>query len=622
MIPHNSTPTTLSNQSNASANPTPPAHFDVAIIGSGFGGAVTALRLTEKGYRVAVIEAGERFEDKDFPTSNWDLKKYLWAPHLGCFGIQRIHLLNNVMVLAGAGVGGGSLNYANTLYQPPSDYFQQTPWATITDWEAELLPYYEQGRRMLGVINNPTTTPSDSVIRRAARSMGIESSMRPTPVGVFMGAAAAAQPGAGNAHLPSSATSTAPGDSTADPYFGGAGPRRTACTECGECMTGCRWGSKNTLMKNYLYLAEQAGARIIHRTTVTDLQHNPATGTWTLTTTATGSWRPSKHQRYYTAERVVMAAGAWGTHSLLHRVKARGHLPHMSHRLGHLARTNSEVILGASAKHYDPHADYSRGVAITSSIFPNSYTHIQPVRYGKGSNAMALLQMVQTDGSKALPRALQALGKILTHPWEVPRLYKLKQWSQRTVILLVMQNHNNSLTTYLKRRGPFSHLASTQGEGSPNPTWIPEGNAAATATAQTMSSQRGGHAIAGGAISELINSPLTAHFIGGAVISSSPDTGVIDPYQRVWGHPTLSIHDGSALAANPGVNPSLSIVALAERACALWPNKNQEDPRPHQGEPYRVVQAVPPDHPTVPADAPAALNLGMPAYGGSVLSQR
>lgn len=237
----------------------PTTDFDVVIIGSGFGGAVSALRLTEKGYKVAVLEAGARFEDEDFPKSNWDLRRYLWAPHLGCFGIQRMHLLNNVMILAGSGVGGGSLNYANTLYKPGASYFRNKQWADITDWQRELAPYYEQGRRMLGVITNPSRTPSDRVVVKVAARMGVADSLRSTPVGVFMGSTASQQPGAGSAHISEDAKAAAPDTTVADPYFGGCGPSRTACTECGSCMTGCRVGAKNTLTKNYLALAESAG---------------------------------------------------------------------------------------------------------------------------------------------------------------------------------------------------------------------------------------------------------------------------------------------------------------------------------------------------------------------------
>lgn len=564
--------------------------YDVLVIGSGFGGSVAALRLTEKGYRVGVIEAGRRFEDHEFAKTSWRLNKYLWAPKLGLFGVQRVHLLKDVMILAGAGVGGGSLNYANTLYKPPSPFFRNEQWAGITDWERELTPYYEQARRMLGVVDNPTVTPSDRVFKEVADDMGVGDTFRPTPVGVFFGAKTG---GEGE-----------PGELVPDPYFGGAGPDRAACTECGECMTGCRHNAKNTLLKNYLYLAEKGGAHIIPRTTVREL-HPRADGSWDVVAERTGAW-VNKRRRTLTADHVIVAAGSWGTQNLLHRQLSDGHLPNMSPRLGHLTRTNSEAILGAMRPTLDPEADYSEGVAITSSFFPEPHTHIEPVRYGKGSNAIALLQTLMTDGGPGGPRWWKLIKDVSKDPKVALQLLNLRKWSQRTVISLVMQNSSNSLTTHLRAWGPLRMLSSSQGEGEPNPSWIPVGNDATRRVADKI----GG--IAGGTWGEIFNIPLTAHFIGGAPISESPERGVIDPYNRVWGHPTLHITDGAAMPANPGVNPSLSITAIAERAAALWPNKGEADPRPAQDEAYRDVAPVAPVAPTVPAGAPGALNLGMP----------
>jgi cholesterol oxidase len=553
-------------------------NFDVVVVGSGFGGSVAALRLTEKGYRVAVVEAGRRFADDEFARTSWNLRDYLWAPALGCYGIQRIHLLKDVMVLAGAGVGGGSLNYANTLYRPLEPFYRDRQWAHITDWESELAAHYDQASRMLGVVTNPLHTPHDDVMQKVAADLGVPDSYHPTPVGVYFG------------H---------PGERAADPYFGGAGPERTGCTACGSCMTGCRVGAKNTLVKNYLYLAEKAGATIIPMTTVTGIRPT-ATG-FAVDVRRTGT-RSRRFRHTIGAGQVVLAAGTWGTQNLLHRMRETGALPELSARLGELTRTNSEAILGAARPSVDPERDFSRGVAITSSIHPDPATHIEPVRYGKGSNAMGLLQTIATDGSSPVPRWRQALNFMLRHPIQTARLLQVYRWSERTVILLVMQTLDNSITTYLKP-GLFGRrrYTSKQGHGEPNPSFIPVGHQATELAAKHI------EGMAGGTWGELFDIPLTAHFIGGCPIGLSPDDGVIDPYHRVHNYPGLSIVDGAAITANLGVNPSLTITAQAERAFSFWPNKGDSDPRPAQSDGYRRLEPVRPADPAVPEGAPAAL---------------
>ncbi|RDI33590.1 FAD-dependent oxidoreductase [Lentzea flaviverrucosa] len=546
-------------------------NFDVVIVGSGFGGSVAALRLTEKGYRVAVLEAGRRFADDEFAKTSWNLRKYLWAPQFKCFGIQRIHTLRNVMVLAGAGVGGGSLVYANTLYRPLKPFYEDRQWAHITDWQDELDPFYDQASRMLGVVTNPTTTPSDVVMQKVAKDMGVEDSYHATPVGVFFGE---------------------PGKKAADPYFGGAGPERTGCTECGSCMSGCRVGAKNTLVKNYLYLAEKLGAQVFPLTTVTQLKED--NGTWTVHTKMTGG----RATRTFTADQVVVAAGTWGTQQLLHQAKAST-LPKISPKLGELTRTNSESIIGAARYTVDPDTDYTQGVAITSSIHPDEITHIEPVRYGKGSNAMGMLQTLATDGALSTPRWLQFVKQAFRHPLRLLRLLSVHRWSERTVILLVMQSLDNSITTFLKR----GKLTSKQGHGEPNPAFIPAGHEANLLAAKHIDG------MAGGTWGELFNIPLTAHFIGGCAIASGEEQGVIDPYHRVFNYPGLSVVDGSAISANLGVNPSLTITAQAERAFSLWPNKGEQDQRPAQDQPYRRINPTKPKNPAVPDQAPAALRL-------------
>ncbi|MGK5550560.1 GMC oxidoreductase [Actinomadura kijaniata] len=573
--------------------------YDVLVIGSGFGGSVAALRLTEKGYKVGVVEAGRRYDTApdagpgarhaELPKTNWRISRYVWAPALGLTGIQRIHLIrgeksSRVMVLAGAGVGGGSLNYANTLYVPPEPFFKDRQWAHITDWKAELAPYYDQARRMLGVVTNPTVTDADEVMKRVAERMGKADTFVHTPVGVYFG--------------------DGPGVERDDPFFGGAGPRRRGCTECGECMVGCRHGGKNMLTENYLYLAERAGARIMPLSRVT--QVTPLVGGgYEVEIVRTGSF--GRNRRTFRCEQVVFAAGTYGTQKLLHKLKSTGRLPFLSDRLGVLTRTNSEAILGAGRRNGRPGPDYSRGVAITSSFHPTPDTHIEPVRYGRGSNLMAGLQTLLVDGDRPgerrRPRWLKFLGHIARRPGDLVQLLDVRHWSERTVIALVMQARDNSITLKPKR-GPLGwDVRATQGHGEPNPTWIPEGHEATRLLAEEI----GG--MAGGGWGDLFDIPLTAHFLGGCAIGDSPETGVIDPYHRVYGHPGLHIVDGSAISANLGVNPSLTITAQAERAMALWPNKGEEDPRPAPGAAYRRIPATPPKNPVVPADAPGALRL-------------
>ncbi|MEW2705548.1 GMC family oxidoreductase [Streptomyces koyangensis] len=580
--------------------------YDVLVVGSGFGGAVSALRLTEKGYRVGVLEAGRRFTRATLPRNSWDLKNYLWAPALGLFGIQRIHLLGNVMVLAGAGVGGGSLNYANTLYVPPKPFFTDPQWGAITDWQDELKPYYDQAQKMLGVRLNPTTTPSDVHLKAAAERMGVGDTFHMAPVGVFFGDGKDA----------TGESRAKPGEEVPDPYFGGAGPSRRACSECGECMTGCRHGAKNTLNENYLYLAEKAGATIHPMTSVVAVTED-SRGGFAVRTLPTNAKRKGRG-RTFTARRVVLAAGTYGTQTLLHRMKDTGLLPHLSDKLGTLTRTNSEGLVGAQTTdrryrklHGTEKVDFTKGVAITSSVHPNDSTHIEPVRYGKKSNAMGGLTILQVPYAENSSRVAGFLANCAKHPLLVLRSLSNRRWSERTIIGLVMQSLDNSLTTYRKPKGLGKGLLTArQGHGAPNPTQIKEAGEAATAIAAEI------NGFAGSNIGELMGTPLTAHFLGGCPIGATADEGVIDPYHRLYGHPGITVVDGSAVSANLGVNPSLTITAQAERAASLWPNKGEADPRPAQGRPYERIAPVAPVRPAVPAKAFAALDLpflGMPA---------
>jgi cholesterol oxidase len=545
--------------------------YDVIVIGSGFGGSVTALRLTEKGYRVGVLEAGRRWDAADLPKSNWNIRKSLWAPRLGLTGTQRISVLGKVTLFSGAGVGGGSLIYGNTLYEPLDDFYADPSWAHITDWRAELAPYYDQARRMLGVTTNPNLGPADEVLREVARDLGVEETFHPTDVGVYFGE---------------------PGRTVPDPYFGGAGPERTGCVGCARCFTGCPHGAKNTTTTNYLYLAEKAGARVHPMTTVTDVAPLPDGG-YTVATQRSGAWL-RKGKREFTAEQVVFAAAARGTQELLHKLRDTGRLPNLSPRLGELSRSNSEAILVSASR---TRTDFAQGVAITSSIHPEPNTHIEVCKYGEGQNMLFPQTAPMIDGGRA--RFLRFLLLVLTHPLVFLRSLNARRASERSVILLVMQSLDNSLTSYRKR----GRLRTRQGTGDPNPTWIPLGHKANRLYSQKID----GDPL--GLYFDVFNIPSTAHYIGGAPMADTPTDGVIDPYHRLHGHPGLHVIDGTAVSANLGVNPSLTITAMSERATALWPNRGEEDPRPPLGAEYRRVPPVEPRSPAVPESAPGALRL-------------
>jgi len=555
-----------------------PSDFDVVIIGSGFGGSVAALRLTEKGYKVAVLEAGRRFADKDFPKTSWRLSKFLYMPRLGLRGIQRIHVLPDVLVLAGAGVGGGSLVYANTLYKPPASYFADKQWNQITDWDSELSPWYNQASRMLGVASNPYFSPSDEAMKQVADQMGVGHTFKLAPLGVYFGD--------GN------------GVKSKDPFFGGVGPDRDGCLQCGGCMTGCRHNAKNTLPKNYLGLAEKAGAKVFPEHTVIKTEQL-SDGSWKITARKSSAWFGGK--RTFTASQVVVAAGTYNTQKLMHRMKSDGVLPKISDALGKLSRTNSEALTGTIMPKGG--VDYSKGSAITSSFFPDEHTHVEPVRYGKGSNFMGLLQTVMTDGTNIKKRRMQWLKQIITKPSLLMKIMDVRKWSERTVVALIMQNVDSSLTVKSKRGLLGWRLTSENDSDQPNATYIP----AANEVARRIAENKGG--IAGGHIGDLVNAPFTAHFVGGCVIGATSNDGVIDPYHRVWNYPTMHIVDGASVTANLGVNPSLTITAQAERAFSMWPNKGESDPRPVQNSKYQRIDAVAPVKPFVPKGAVGELRV-------------
>ncbi|GEM30895.1 putative cholesterol oxidase ChoD [Nocardia neocaledoniensis NBRC 108232] len=547
--------------------------YDVIVIGSGFGGSVTALRLTEKGYRVGVLESGRRWNAEDYPKTNWNIRKSIWAPRLGLTGPQRISALGKCLVFSGSGVGGGSLIYGNTLYEPLPEFYGDRAWAHITDWKSELAPYYDQAKRMLGVVENPRVGPKDEVLLQVARGMDVADTFHRTQVGVFF-------------------NEGSEGEEVDDPYFGGAGPRRAGCIHCSECFTGCKHNAKNTTTVNYLHLAESLGAQVHPLTTVTSVAPDGAGGYRIETVASDRLFR--KNRRTFTAKEVVFAAAALGTQKLLHKLRADGTLPRLSPRVGALTRSNSEAIIGVTSK---SRKDFAQGVAITSSIHPEPQTHVEVCTYGSGQNALFLQTVPMVDGGAF--RFLRLLLTMLLHPIQFLRSQNAHGASDRSVILLVMQSLDNSLTSYLKGR----RLVTRQGSGEPNPTWIPLAHDIARAYAADIDG------ISGNIATDIFNIPATAHYIGGATIGDSAETGVIDPYQRVYGHPGLHVADGSAITANLGVNPSLTITAQAERAMAFWPNKGEPDPRPDLGAAYQRISPVAPARPAVPSTAPGALRL-------------
>jgi len=529
--------------------------YDWVVVGSGFGGSVSALRLAEKGYSVAVIECGKRFGDKDFPKSTWDLRRYFWAPRLGLRGIFRLSTFKDVAVVSGSGVGGGSLGYANTLYVPPEPFFKDPQWADLEDWQTALASHYETAQRMLGVVVHENDDDADQLLREYGEHIGVGDTYGKTPIGVFLGEA---------------------GRTVADPYFGGEGPERTGCTHCGRCMVGCPVGAKNTLVKNYLWFAERQGAQVMPDRLVTEIRPlGAADGSdgYAVTSERSGMLR-GRGRGTITARGVVVAAGALGTNKLLQRCRLGGSLPKISDRLGELVRTNSEMILAVTVPEDYP-GDLTKRVAISSSIYPDPHTHIETVSYGHAGDSMSTLYTLLVGDGTRVTRPLKLLGQILRHPVKFAKTLWPGGWSRRTIILLVMQTLDNAiaLRPKLKRSGEV-WLQTEQDPEKPNPTFIPVANEAA----EWLAERTGG--VAQSSMTEaLFNIPTTAHILGGAVIGHGPEDGVVDADQRVFGYENLLVCDGAAVPANVGVNPSLTITALAEHAMSRVPPKEGAAPR-------------------------------------------
>jgi cholesterol oxidase len=559
--------------------------YDVVVIGSGFGGSVAAFRAAEKGYRVGVMESGKRWNDEDIPKTNWNLTHFLWQPEMEMYGIQRLEYLDDVVVLCGAGVGGGSHLYGNTLYVPPKRFFEAREWAGITDWADELAPFIDQASRMLGVVRVPyMPTDVDRYLQQVAVDMGRGESFNKAPVGVYYGS---------------------PGVEAEDPYFGGVGPRRTGCIGCGNCMIGCGNNAKNKLNVNYLYLAERLGAEVhplheVHQLT-------PLEGGGFEVHARHPGWAQRAahlHHHRYTAGQVIVAAHAYGSAKLLHHMQHQGHLTGMSDQLGQRARTNSEQLLVVTRTYGQWKRDPEKihitpgSVAITSGVWPDEVTSIEPVYYGVGSDVMAFLQTYHQHGDQQHPTR-EWLKELAGHPSQVLGFADPRHWSERIAVLLCMQTTDTSIELYWHH----GRLHSRTGSGTPPAVHIPVVEEFADRLATKMGTRQGALAF------EVLNRAASAHFTGGIPIGDTSEQGAVDPYQRVFGQPGLHVMDGSVMPANPGVNPSLLITALAERAMSQWPNKDDQDPRPPLGSGYERIAPVMPHRPLVPAGAPGELRL-------------
>jgi cholesterol oxidase len=527
--------------------------YDYVIIGSGFGGSVSAMRLTEKGYRVLVLERGRRFRDDDFARSTWNVWRYIWLPAARCFGILQISPFRDVIVLHGAGVGGGSLGYANVLMVPGEEMFAAPAWRHLADWKRLLAPHFETASRMLGVAPNPKLWPTDALLKEIAGELGQEESFQPTRVGTYFGEAGRE------------------GDEVPDPYFGGDGPVRRGCTHCGGCLVGCRHNAKNTLVKNYLYFAEKWGAHVLAEAQVTDIQplspDQPDGARFQVVYRRSTAWLPTPERRVR-ARNVICAAGALGTLRLLFRCRdVTRSLASLSARLGDLVRTNNEALLGVTNRTGD--VDCSQGIAITSIFHADAVTTVEPVRYPAGSDLMRLLQGPLLDTGTVAQRLWQSLRDFLRRPTDFLLTHVRPGWAKRSTIILVMQTEESRLRMKFGRA--LSTLWRRNLVSQPDPSqMIPSHSRLGHQITRRFAEKIGG--IPAGTVNEgLLGIPMTAHILGGCPFGLTADEGVVDLSCQVHNYPGLYVVDGSIMPANPGVNPSLTIAALAEYAMSQVP---------------------------------------------------
>ncbi len=528
--------------------------FDFVIIGSGFGGSVSALRLAEKGYRVLVLERGKRYNAQDFPKTNWNVFKYLWMPALRCFGIMGLNFFDDMWILNGSGVGGGSLVYASTHIKPPKTFFEAEEWRDLADWEAELTPFYDLADRMLGTAENPRFWPADHALYEIAAELGQEDSFKPTPVAIFFGE---------------------PGQTVPDPFFEGEGPARTGCIHCGGCMVGCRHNAKNTLDKNYLYLAEKKGTQVWPESNVLDIRPlygpHPGAARYEIMFENTTDWF-FKRKKSVRARNIIVSAGVLGTVNLLLKCRDENHsLPFLSQRLGKMVRSNSEALMGVTARSAD--VDYSQGVAISSHFWVDDVTSVEPVRYSPGSSFMRnlMIPLVDFDGGP-LARMAQTLISAVTKPMDFLNVRVLPQWARRDTVLLIMQTVENRMR--LKRgRSAWNvfrkGLVSERDRSLPIPAVIEAGRHVVDRFAEKVDG------VPWVGLNDVLDIPNTAHILGGCGIGADVRSGVIDANHEVFNYPGMYVADGSVIPANLGVNPSLTITAMSERAMSKLPTKEK-----------------------------------------------
>lgn len=516
-------------------------NYDYIIIGSGFGGSVSAMRLSQKGYSVAVLEMGKRYKTGDFPKTNWNLKKFIWLPQLLLHGIQKITVLKDVMILGGVGVGGGSLVYANTLLEPPDSFYKDPAVLKINpEWQSIMKPHYETAKRMLGVTPNKYFSEPDKLLKQIAKDSGRENTWHSVNVGVYFGE---------------------PGIKKPDPYFNGEGPERTGCTMCGGCMVGCNHGAKNTLDKNYLYFAEKYGTKIIPERKVTNLEYKD--GIYKIST-GISTTMPMKPAETYYAKGVIVSAGVLGTLKLLLNMKKKGNLKNISDTLGESVRTNSESLTGTVT--LDKSRDWSKGIAITSGFYPSDDTHIEVVRYPEKSDFMVTLTSPMVDNGTKMTRPLKLLSTIVKNPNNFFKTRIPFGWAKHSIIFLVMQTIDNKIKIKL---GKFGQLTTALGDKSP-PAYNPHANN----IAKEFASRANG--IPQSSLFEsALNMSTTAHILGGCAVATNSAEGVVDIKSEVFNYPNLHVIDGSIIPANLGVNPSLTITAMAEQAMSHIPEKSK-----------------------------------------------